>query len=370
MPGKKEASLNNKLKNLQWGEFNLKELFGKATRGKRLKSLDRINGKLPFVTAGESNEGISAFIGNNVEVFSDNTITIDMFGSAKYRGYRYGADDHVAVVHTENISKPASMFITTSIHKASYTGKFDYSRNFYAKDADELNIQLPVKDGEIDFKLMSAFITELEAQCVAVLEAYLSISKLENYELSNEEVAALERVTNSEIEFIEVPIVDIFYIKNTKSILAKDIKFIKNGYPYVTAGMENNSVVGYVEYDKNFLDKGNCVFIGGKTFTVTYQAKDFYSNDSHNLALYNKNIKLVNRMNQLYFVTCVRKSLQHKYSWGDSVSRKKIDNDYITVPMSNGKIDYNHMETLISAIHKLVIKDVILYIKEKSKLIR
>lgn len=24
-----------------------------------------------------------------------------MFGSAKYRNYRYGADDHVAVVHTE-----------------------------------------------------------------------------------------------------------------------------------------------------------------------------------------------------------------------------------------------------------------------------
>lgn len=33
------------------------------------------------------------------------------------------------------------------------------------------------------------------------------------------------------------------------------------------------------------MDKGNCIFIGGKTFVVTYQEKDFFSNDSHNLTL-------------------------------------------------------------------------------------
>ena len=88
---------------LEWKEFNLEKLFGKATRGKRLKSDDRIIGTLPFVTAGEADEGISAFIGNRVEVFESNTTTIDMFGSAKYRNYRYGADDHVAVVHTESL---------------------------------------------------------------------------------------------------------------------------------------------------------------------------------------------------------------------------------------------------------------------------
>lgn len=45
-----------------WGSFNLEKLFGKSTRGKRLKSDDRIAGNLPFVTAGETDEGISAFI--------------------------------------------------------------------------------------------------------------------------------------------------------------------------------------------------------------------------------------------------------------------------------------------------------------------
>ena len=139
--------------------FRLVELFGKSTRGKRLKSLDRVDGTLPFVTAGEKDTGISAYISNDVEIFQPNTITIDMFGSAKYRNYCYGADDHVAVVHTENIKKAAVIFITAAIHKVSYNSLWDYSNNFYAKDADALTIHLPVADdGEPDYDYMATFI--------------------------------------------------------------------------------------------------------------------------------------------------------------------------------------------------------------------
>lgn len=110
---------------------------------------------MPFVTAGEKNTGISAFINNKVQVFPANTITIDMFGSAKYRHYSYGADDHVAVVHTQNLAKHAVLFTTSAIHKVANAGQFSYSRNFYATDADELNILLPEKDGEPDWDLMA-----------------------------------------------------------------------------------------------------------------------------------------------------------------------------------------------------------------------
>ncbi|EEQ8095797.1 restriction endonuclease, partial [Escherichia coli] len=144
--------------NLMWGTYNLKKLFGPAIRGKRLKNADRIPGSLPFVTAGEGNEGISAFISNDVVVFPENTITIDMFGSAKYRNYEYGADDHVAVVHTEFFDRNAVIFITASIHKSSCTGKFNYGRNFYAKDADELMVSLPSKDNNPDYSFMETLI--------------------------------------------------------------------------------------------------------------------------------------------------------------------------------------------------------------------
>lgn len=157
---------------IEWKEFNLENLFGKSTRGKRLKSDDRISGNLPFVTAGESNEGVSAFIGNNVTVFSENTITIDMFGSAKYRNYKYGADDHIAVVHTQDLSKFSSIYVTSAIHKSSYTGKFNYGRNFYAKDADELNIFLPAQNKQPDYKLMQTLISAIEKQVIKDVVLY------------------------------------------------------------------------------------------------------------------------------------------------------------------------------------------------------
>lgn len=160
LTNEEQQALEN-FKSLKWQTFNLEKLFGKSTRGKRLKSADRILGNLPFVTAGETDEGISAFIGNSVTVFSENTTTIDMFGSAKYRNYKYGGDDHIAVVHTEKLPKFASVFITTTIHRSSYNGQFNYGRNFYAKDADELNILLPVKQQKPDYATMEKIISAI-----------------------------------------------------------------------------------------------------------------------------------------------------------------------------------------------------------------
>ena len=149
--------------NIKWKCFNLEELFGKSSRGRRLKSEDRIIGTLPFVTAGETNEGISSYISNNVAIYSNNTITIDMFGSAKYRNYKYGCDDHIAVVHTEKINKYATIFITSAIHKSSHNGQFNYGKNFYASDADELDIMLPIDElGNIDYEYMKNLISAVE----------------------------------------------------------------------------------------------------------------------------------------------------------------------------------------------------------------
>lgn len=158
---KEEMKVFYEYDSFNWKTFNLRDLYGPSTRGKRLKSADRIKGELPFVTAGEADEGISAFIGNNVSVFSQNTTTIDMFGSAKYRNYEYGADDHVAIVHTEQLPKNVAVFVAAAINKSAHSGQFDYSKNFYATDADELTISLPVFDGLPDCKLMETFISAI-----------------------------------------------------------------------------------------------------------------------------------------------------------------------------------------------------------------
>ena len=47
-----------------------------------------------------------------------------MFGSAKYRNFEYGADDHVAVIDTSKYSLEVGLFLTTAYNKSANTGIF------------------------------------------------------------------------------------------------------------------------------------------------------------------------------------------------------------------------------------------------------
>ncbi|WP_233707291.1 type II restriction endonuclease [Helicobacter cetorum] len=161
---------------------------------------------------------------------------------------------------------------------------------------------------------------------------------------------------------------DIFEIKNTKNILARNIVKDSGTTPYLCASKENNAVNSYIAYNTDFLDRGDCIFIGGKTFVVTYQQKDFYSNDSHNLALYLKDMRSKNKLNQLFMITCIYKALNDKYSWGNSISNAKIQNDSILLPTTkHGNLDFKFMQNLINALMKHTIKGVVEYNNAKIK---
>ncbi|MFC0309613.1 hypothetical protein ACFFHK_07840 [Gallibacterium trehalosifermentans] len=59
------------------------------------------------------------------------------------------------------------------IHKSSYNGQFNYGRNFYAKDADVLNIQLPItQTGNIDYKLMQTLISAIQKLVIKEVVIY------------------------------------------------------------------------------------------------------------------------------------------------------------------------------------------------------
>lgn len=181
----------------QFKTYKLKELFDVIKRGKRIKSLDRIKGNLPFITAGVEKMGFSDFIGNSeAEVFPENSLTIDMFGNTFYRGYKYGADDHVAVLyHSKQIySKRVLQYIQPQINRA-IAGKFSYSRNFYATDAYDVEIKLPATPkGQLDIEHMENYIKVIEKKVVRKLrskmdkklEAMNQIISQENLKMSND----------------------------------------------------------------------------------------------------------------------------------------------------------------------------------------
>ena len=133
--------------------------------------------------------------------------------------------------------------------------------------------------------------------------------------------------------------------------------------PYLCASSENNAVSSYVSYDERYIDKGNCVFIGGKTFVVSYQSQDFFSNDSHNLALYLKDSKRRTKPIQLFLAACISMSLKHKYSWGNSISTRKIQDDIVLLPVKNGAIDFDFMESFVAELEAQRVAELSAYLK-------
>lgn len=147
--------------------------------------------------------------------------------------------------------------------------------------------------------------------------------------------------------------VNVFKVKNTHCILSSEIVPGSGTTPYLCASAENNAVSSYIDYKLDLIEDGNCIFIGGKTFVVSYQEKDFYSNDSHNLALYLRDGENATKHNLLFIASCIARSLRHKYSWGGSISKQKIKKDYVTLPVtSSGEIDYVFMDKCIREIEE------------------
>lgn len=367
--GKVDAPLNEKLQKVEWGEFRHDELFEICAIKKMLTKQNlHIKGKVPVYSSESVNNGIVGYTNETAEfivdeenpiyiIFGDHTISFNIASES------FCVMDNVKVLSVNiKCSIKILLYIISSWKKC--IPNLGYSRHWSL--AKIVLFMLPIsKNGKIDFEFMEHYIDAIETERITKLDTYLSENNLKDYVLTPKEKQVLEDFENEKFE--EFNVVEIFEVKNTKNILARDIVPNSGNTPYLCASSENNAISSYISYDEKYSDKGNCVFIGGKTFVVSYQEEDFYSNDSHNLALYLKNEEK-SKFNQLYLATCINKSLGHKYSWGDSISNRKIQNDKVSLPTKDKKPNYELMETLISAIQKLVIKDVVLYVNNKKTL--
>lgn len=357
---------------IEWQEYRLESLFGKSSRGRRLKSADRVDGKLPFVTAGESDMGISAWIGNDVHVYSENTVTIDMFGSAKYRNYQYGADDHVAVVHAENWPKFAVLYLAAAIHKSSHAGQFDYSRNFYASDADELNISLPTvsKNGkpQIALDFMEKFLATLNAERLATLNAYLMATGLKDYTLTTEEQAALDGLDTVTWGIFKIEDV-LVWQKNIAELNPLHLDSLtvsdEKKYPFYGQATTNNGIIEYRHLKDDVLNNKlgkSTILIHSNNQNTVYLDTPFYLKDGHGATsvLQSENL---NKITAQFLMGSIKKVILQKYTYNSKATKIELKNSEINLPINPDHTpNYDYMSLVISAMQKVVIKNVVDYL--------
>lgn len=324
--------------------------------------------KYPFYGQSTVNNGIISFLTLKPEVLNNKygKPTILIHSNNQNIVYLetpfYLKDGHGAtsVLQSDMLNEKNALYIIACIKKV-ITKKFAYNDKATKIALKNTYIELPVKnDGTINYKYMENYVNNTEKNIMNNLFFNLNKYGLDKYNLSQSEIDIFNRFEGKKIKYSRFKITDIFDVKNTNSIMKKDIILNSGNTPYVTASEGDNSISGYITYKNQLIEEGNSIMIGGKTLVITYQPKDYYSNDSHNLALYIKNCKGRTEKAQLFMVAALYKSLKPLYTWGDSISKKKIQNNYVFLPVnSDGNIDFEIMETYIEIQEKLAVKGVI-----------
>lgn len=359
LPGKIDASLNEKLQGVEWGEYKFNSIFNRIEQGRRLKKDDQISGSIPFVMAGSTNTGVVNYISNPVASFPENSITVDIFGNVFYRNYAFGAGDDTGVYWNDEItySKNTMLFFSIAMAKA-LLGKFSFGKKLRSSQSLDFKMFLPTKNGQIDFDFMESFIRELEEERIRELTAYLTVSGFDNYELSNSERKALADFNH--IQWQDYSFASIFNkIKQGRRLKKNDQ--IPGEIPFVMSGTGNNGVVNYISNPvAKFPANSITVDIFGNTF---YRNYSFGAGDD--TGVYWNDIIEYTSDTMLFFTASIAKSLAGKFSYGKKLRSSQSLEFMMKLPIKDGNPDYLFMDTLISAIQKLVIKDVVLYADRK-----
>lgn len=148
--------------NVEFFEFEFKDIFENIKQGRRLKKDDQISGTIPFVMSGTTNNGVVGYISNPVAQFPKNSITIDIFGNTFYRDYDYGAGDDTGIYWSNNnYSKEVMLFFATAMSKAIHN-KFSYGKKLRSSQSLNFKMLLPTINNKPDYEKMKTLIKSIK----------------------------------------------------------------------------------------------------------------------------------------------------------------------------------------------------------------
>ncbi|MFM9438636.1 restriction endonuclease subunit S [Flavobacterium psychrophilum] len=200
----------------------------------------------------------------------------------------------------------------------------------------------------------------LEAEKLKILDNYLISADLKDYTLTLKEEQVLKDIKNNKISFGSFTYKNIFNnIKQGRRLTKDDQK--SGNIPFVMAGVTNTGVVNYISNPVATFPKNSItVDIFGNTF---YRNYDYGAGDDTG-AYWNSKVEYSKEL-MLFFTTAMEKSIFGKFDYGNKLRSSQSFDFEMQLPIFNKKPDFETMETFISAILKLVIKDVVIYVNKK-----
>lgn len=309
-------------------------------------------GEYPYIVRTSINNGQKGYIDEDHQYLNKgNTIafgqdTATMF----YQEKPYFTGDKIKVLKPKlgRFNKNNAQFFLVAMRKPFELFSWGTS-SYNVEIIKKQRIVLPIKDDKIDFDFMESFVAELEAQRVAELSAYLTVSGYDNYELSVEELDALRNFSDqNDNDWGTYTIGNLFEKVETKKLPYKAKELPKQPtddyiLPCLTSSFQNQGLNYYApKSGATILSNVISIPSNSDVYRAYYQTRDFtVLSDAYAIRWKAKEIEL--SPNQyLFMVMCINKVTDLPiYSYKNKLGGwNVVKNKNIRLPEKDGKIDF------------------------------
>ena len=341
---------------IEWQEYEIGALFDIGT-GSLVDIKSAKSGTVPRISVQTTDNGILGYYDEPIENarYFENFVSVNFFGVSYYHPYRASVEmkAHTLKLKNQNFTQSVGIFLSATLNRC-FDGVFSYGNQLSSSKLknNALKIQLPTITQNGESKIAFDFIEKF----LATLNAYLKTTGLKDYALTADEQAALDSLNTvvwGEFSFSQLfdNIVQGRRLKKQDQVLGD--------LPFIMAGTTNTGVVGYVGNNtRTFPSNSLTVDIFGNIFYRSYE----YGMGDDTGAYWNQS-NVIEKYAMLYISTAMQKFMVGKFDFGHKLRSSKSFDFKIKLPIKkNNTPDYQYMSLVISAMQKVVIKNVVDYL--------
>lgn len=329
-----------------WKWFRYDEIFD-IKKGKRLTKENMTEGSIRYIGAIDSNNGLSALIGNDSQLHNANTISVSYNGSIGYAFYQekeFWATDDVNVLYPKfQLNRYLALYLCTLIEREQY--RFCYGRKWDLEMMKASTIKLPITlEGTPNWQYMEDFIKDTIIPQLPAKAQKVWLKKYDNKPMKQ------ERMKLNTKDWKEFIISDLFDVQLTKGDIKAD-EVEAGDVPLISSGESNNGVVKYIsEYGD-----GKAEIFPANTITLdmfchaNYQGVPYYAVGHGRVNILFPKFSL-NKYLGLFICTLINREV-YRFSYGRAVYSAVAEKMIIRLPVTpSGEPDWQFMEDYIKSL--------------------
>lgn len=336
-----------KIDTTYWKEFRVGDLFPIIKKPKVYHTrevVEDISG-IPYIVRSKFNNGVKYRIKPDGLVCSPKGVI--SFGAENaaffYQPEEWCGGRDIYYIDTRNIQPYACMFLASCLSRI--TENYTYSFGLFPDLLKREKIKLPAKDEVPDWPYMEEYMRRIEQR------VHNSVSALKDakYGLTSVNTAYWKEFSMKELGFENF---------HGRRLTKKDR--IGGNIPFITAGKENQGVVGKIGNDRTTYNNAITVDMFGNVF---YHKGEYAGDDNIYFFVNDK----ISELSKLFIVVSAQSQIRSTFEYKDQFRQDNADNLTILLPAKGDEPDWHYMEMYMRGVEAIVKNKLSLLVPHKPE---